>query len=356
MPRFSAFLGLTIVLALASLSVAVLRPTVVWAEPVGSLTGMTICVDPGHPSETSDGCKGPSGYREMTAVWEVSQKLKVLLQQAGANVVLTKDAEKEHVTNRRRAEIANQAHADLMIRLHCDTGGSSGFAIYYPNRTGTKYGVTGPAQSVINASRQAADALYRGMKNELGGTLSGRGIHGDSATYVGSKQGALTGSIFSQVPVLCVEMVMLSEASDERFIRSESGQKKMAFALMAGVRAFAASVSEEKPSASSPAGNGNRVDKGSAHIAPTSSPTAASMPEVPAKPRSTLDDTEAPFSPGLKHTRENLENPTQSIPHRDSHTVTTLESAPVPWTLWLLLCVGVAGVGLSFWLFRCATR
>ncbi len=356
MPRFSGFLGVTIVVALASLLVAVLRHTVVWAEPVGSLTGMTICVDPGHPSETSAGCVGPSGYKEVTAVWEVGQKLKAFLQEADASVVLTKSQEDEHVTNRHRAEIANKAHADLMVRLHCDAGGSSGFAIYYPNRTGTRYGVTGPAQSVIKASRQAAEAFYRGMESKLQGILPGRGIHGDSATYVGSKQGALTGSIFSQVPVLCVEMVMLSNASDEKFIRSESGQKRMASALMAGIRALATSVSEEKPPAGSPAGNGNRVDKGSAHIAPTSSPTAASMPEVPTKPRSTPYDTKAPFSSALKHTRENMENPTQSIPHRESHTVTTLESAPVPWTLWLLLCVGVAGVGLSFWLFRCATR
>jgi len=242
MPRFSGSIGVSIVLALASLSVPVLRPTMVWAEPVGSLTGMTICVDPGHPSETSEGCKGLSGYKEMTAVWEVGQKLKVLLQQAGANVVLTKGAEKEYVTNRRRAEIANQAHADLMIRLHCDTGGGSGFAVYYPDRQGTKYGVTGPKQSVIKASHQAAEAFYRGMKKELEGILSGRGIYGDSATYVGSRQGALTGSIFSQVPVLCVEMVMLSNASDEKFIGSKEGQEKMSLALKAGIEAFASST------------------------------------------------------------------------------------------------------------------
>lgn len=68
MPRFSGFLGVAIVLVLALLSVPLLSPTMVWAEPVGSLTEMIICVDPGHPSETSEGCKGPSGCKEMTTV------------------------------------------------------------------------------------------------------------------------------------------------------------------------------------------------------------------------------------------------------------------------------------------------
>lgn len=200
-----------------------------------ALAGRTICLDPGHPSETSAGTTGPSGVSENHINWVIAVKLKAALQAAGATVVMTKQSEGETVTNRRRAEIANAAGADLMLRLHCDAASASGFAVYYPDRQGTKYGVTGPSQSVINASRAAALPFYEGMKSALAGVLNGRGVHGDSATYIGGQQGALTGSIFAQVPVLTVEMVVLTNPRDEAFIRTAEGQQKMVEALRQGL-------------------------------------------------------------------------------------------------------------------------
>jgi len=202
------------------------------------LAGRTICLDPGHPSETSPGCTGPSGVTENHINWVIAVKLKSVLEAAGATVVMTKQSEGETVTNRRRAEIANAAGADIMIRLHGDAAPSSGFAVYYPDRQGTKYGVTGPSPSVISASRAAATPFYDGMKTVLAGTLTGRGVHGDSSTYIGGQQGALTGSIFSQVPVLTVEMVVLTNPRDEAFIKTAAGQDKMVEALKQGLESY----------------------------------------------------------------------------------------------------------------------
>ena len=202
------------------------------------LAGKTICLDPGHPSETSPGCTGPNGVTENHINWVIALQLKPVLAERGARVVMTKSAENQKVTNRQRAEIANNAAADIMIRLHCDAASSSGFALYYPDRTGTKYGHTGPPAEVRSASRTAADALYRGMKNVLSGTLPPRGVHGDSATYIGGKQGALTGSIFSLVPVVTIEMCVLTVASDERFINSAAGQAQMVRALTEGLETY----------------------------------------------------------------------------------------------------------------------
>jgi len=200
-----------------------------------AVAGRTICIDPGHPSETSAGTSGPSGVTENHINWVIAGKLKGDLESAGATVVMTKQSENEHVTNRRRAEIANAASADIMIRLHCDAAPSRGFSIYAPDRQGTRYGVTGPDQSVIDGSTAAMGPFYEGMNSVLAGTLSGRGTHGDSATYVGSRQGALTGSIFSHVPTLTIEMCVLTNAQDEAFITSASGQETMVEALRAGL-------------------------------------------------------------------------------------------------------------------------
>lgn len=210
-----------------------------WLEPLPTpLAGPVICIDPGHPSETSAGCTGPTGVSENHINWVIALKLKQELVGLGAKAVLTKSSENEKVTNRRRAEIANAAGAQIMLRLHCDAAPSPGFALYYPDRAGTKYGRTGPPASVRDASRTAADAMYRGMKQVLTGHLRPRGLHGDSATYIGSKQGALTGSIFAEVPVVTIEMCVLTVASDERFINSAAGQQKMVEALRAGLETY----------------------------------------------------------------------------------------------------------------------
>ncbi|MEW6126188.1 MAG: N-acetylmuramoyl-L-alanine amidase [Acidobacteriota bacterium] len=197
-----------------------------------------VCIDPGHPSETSAGSVVQNGTTEVHIVWVVALKLKKLLEAEGIKVVMTKQKENQQVTNKARAETANRAKADLMIRLHCDASQDNGYAIYSPDRQGTVQGVTGPAQTVIDRSRIAADFVHQGMAGVLEGVLKDGGARGDSQTFVGSKQGALTGSIFSQVPAVLVEMVVLSNPSDAEFIKTEDGQLKMAQAIAAGIKLY----------------------------------------------------------------------------------------------------------------------
>jgi len=204
------------------------------------LRGFVICVDPGHTSETSQGTASRDGrLTERHVNWVVGVRLKALLESEGATVVLTKTNEGQIVANRRRAEIANAAHADLLLRLHCDSGEASGLATYYPDRQGRRFGVTGPSLDVIVASRRAARVFQPAVIAALGGAERDAGIKGDSQTAVGGKQGALTGSIFSRVPALTVEMCVLTNAHDYRFIRTLAGQGAMARALLAGVGAYA---------------------------------------------------------------------------------------------------------------------
>ena len=206
----------------------------------GPLAGFTVCLDPGHTSETSAGTVSRDGkLTERHVNWLVAQDLKPLLIAAGAQVTMTKTSENEVVTNRRRAEIANAAHATLFLRLHCDAASDSGIATFYPDRQGRAHGRTGPSPVVIAASHRAALAFHPAVIAALGGALADRGIKGDSATGVGGKQGALTGSIFSQVPALTIEMVVLTDDHDYRFIRTRAGQQRMARALLAGVEADA---------------------------------------------------------------------------------------------------------------------
>jgi N-acetylmuramoyl-L-alanine amidase len=198
-----------------------------------------IVIDPGHPSEVSSGATVQNGTTEVRTAWEVAQRLQRLLTAHGYRVVLTKKTERQLVTNVDRARIGNEAGAALVVRLHCDASADSGYAVYHPDRAATVQGRTGPSATVISRSRMAAESIHVSMARRLAGTLKDGGVRGDSRTAVGARQGALTGSVFSDVPVVLVEMATLSNASDARFIRSAQGQSRMAQALAEGIGRFA---------------------------------------------------------------------------------------------------------------------
>ncbi len=197
-----------------------------------------VAIDPGHPSETSRGASGPGGATEIDVNWAVAGKLKAVLEDGGYEVVMTKLVKEELVTNRHRAEIGSYLGADVMVRLHCDAGSHRGTATFYPDRQGQRWGVTGPSREVIEGSRAFAEAFHPAMIRALGPDWPDLGIKGDSKTGVGSRQGALTGSIFSRIPVLTVEMVVITQPEGEAFISSQEGQDSMARAIAAGIDAY----------------------------------------------------------------------------------------------------------------------
>jgi N-acetylmuramoyl-L-alanine amidase len=146
---------------------------------------------------------------------------------------MTKTKEQQFVTNRRRAEIANEAHASLLLRLHCDAASDSGFGIYYPAKRGrARDGHRGPNVAVLRASKLAAQLFHVAMATEIKGQLRDRGLMTDMQTAIGAKQGgALTGSIYSEVPTVLIEMVVLTNRHDEAFVTSKSGEVALAKAI-----------------------------------------------------------------------------------------------------------------------------
>lgn len=193
-----------------------------------------ICIDPGHPSEVGMGTRGKK-LTELEVAWNMAQLVKVQLEKMGAKVVLTKSSKGQFVRNRERASIANRAKADFMLRLHCDAAAGSGFASYYPTQQGKSEGVTGPSQALLKRVKPVAIRFHNALAEGMKGHLSDHGLKSDLKTAVGGKQGALTGSVFSQVPVVLVELVVLTNPKDEAFIASKRGQEVFADALAKAV-------------------------------------------------------------------------------------------------------------------------
>lgn len=194
-----------------------------------------VCIDPGHPSEIGNGTKGKV-LTELEAAWKVGLDLKKRLESAGYKVVMTKSKRDQFVKNIDRAKIANKAKADLMIRLHCDHAPNhSGFATFFADRSGKHEGVTGPSTSVLKRVKSMAPDFHKAAMDVLDGHLKDRGLRTDRQTNVGSRFGALIGSIHSEVPSILVEMAVLNNAKDEAFLRSKKGHGLMIEALFKGV-------------------------------------------------------------------------------------------------------------------------
>lgn len=221
-------------------------PAAVPAGPSRENARPLICVDPGHPNTFNDGFTMVNGTNETRINWQVGLRLERLLKEKGFDVLLTRHAEKEFVENKDRARICNSG-ALLAVHLHCESTPGTGYALYYPDRQGVydykndpENGFKGPSEPVRAGSRSLALVLAGGMGGILSGTLGNRGVYGDSRTAVGSSQGALTFSIFSNIPTVTIEMVVLTNKKDAAFIKSEAGQLRMAQAIAAGIVSYAA--------------------------------------------------------------------------------------------------------------------
>jgi len=97
------------------------------------------------------------------------------------------------MTNKRRAQIANWAHADLFIRIHCDGTTGSGNSILYPNAPvlpRTEQGALSGGHKGQPRRRQAVPCRHG---ERVGGRTAGRRFKPDSSTPVARSRGLWTG-------------------------------------------------------------------------------------------------------------------------------------------------------------------
>lgn len=87
------------------------RPAINASRP---LAGLTIAVDPGHPPA---GSTGPTGLREFQATLPISVRLKRMLEERGATVVMTR-TDDSPVALEDRPIIARRANAHAFVSIH----------------------------------------------------------------------------------------------------------------------------------------------------------------------------------------------------------------------------------------------
>jgi len=124
-----------------------------------------------------------------------------------------------NIPNSQRAAFANAHHANLFLRVHCDSGpsGMTGFLTLVPGRN--KW--TGP---IVAASARAGKDVQAAAVAATG--ANSRGI---------SQRTDLSGFNWSKVPAVLVECGMMSNPGEDRKLASSSYQDKLAAGISAGV-------------------------------------------------------------------------------------------------------------------------
>ncbi|MHB8171495.1 MAG: N-acetylmuramoyl-L-alanine amidase CwlD [Thermincolia bacterium] len=192
-----------------------------------SIANRVVVIDPGHGG-IDPGAVGKLGTLEKDINLEVAKKLQVLLSQAGAAVVLTRESDvdladsdtkgllaKKRQDLGRRVAIANKRNAHIYLSIHVNSfpsGRWSGAQTFY--------------QQGQPAGRRLAEAiqfeLVRTMKNTK---RVAKGM--DFFTNRETKMASTT-----------VEIGFMSNPKEEALLLQEEYQAKLAYAIFAGIAKY----------------------------------------------------------------------------------------------------------------------
>lgn len=198
--------------------------TLSWA-----LAGKLIVVDPGHGG-TDPGALGSKGIHEKDIVIEVSKKLGEVLRQAGAEVLLTRETDRdlsnpatqnpyqakiEDLT--RRVELANKKQADLFISIHVNSFSD-------PREGG--------AQTFSQPGEEESKKLAICIQNELNRFLENPGRQAKQVDFFANRM--------AEMPSVIVEIGFISNPIEESLMLDPQYQKKIAWAIYAGIARYLA--------------------------------------------------------------------------------------------------------------------
>lgn len=169
-----------------------------------------VCIDPGHGGK-DPGAVGPGGLRESDVVISVGDWLHDYLMDAGVKVVMTRESDK-YVALGRRAEIANNARADVFLSIHCNSAKNPAWGIetWIARQTAVSYPLAEKLQDAMTAAFPKSPD--RGVKRENFTVLKN-----------------------TRMAAALVELEFIHTPCGEELLASRANQRKYAEALFAGL-------------------------------------------------------------------------------------------------------------------------
>ena len=236
-------------------------PAAAVAQPRRALV---VVLDAGHGGAyPHDGAHGRGGLVEKDVALSVSLHAKEAMEDAGITVVLTRDADAD-LPLTRRAQIANEAGADLFLSIHCNSMPklkdrllTRGVETYFlsPDPTDSDAKLlaeienggsdAGPAKSADAVSGILADlALGQARKDSarLAEIVQRRMVRDARISGHGVRQAPFAVLAGTRMPSALVEIGFISHPIEGRLLGKERHQKAIARAIAAGVREYADDV------------------------------------------------------------------------------------------------------------------
>lgn len=186
-----------------------------------------IVIDPGHGGD-DPGALGSTGVHEKDIVLEVSKKLGEILRQAGAQVLLTREddrdlSELDHENLykakvqdlTRRVELANKRRADLFISIHVNS---------FPDRR------EDGAQTFSQPGSEESKKLAIAIQHELNCFLANPGREAKQVDYFANRM--------TKMPSVIIEIGFVSNPREEKLMLDPLYQSKTAWSIYAGIARY----------------------------------------------------------------------------------------------------------------------
>lgn len=218
----------------------------------------TIVIDAGHGGK-DPGCIGKGGTKEKTVVLSVAKKLKTKLESAGFKTYLTR-TDDTYLKLADRAAIGEKRKADLFISLHANANPSRamrGFSIYTLSEKASdeeaqKLAETENAADKIDVSgfeqfskdiRIALSSLQQHAVAEMSEEYATTAVKSFRSASIAQQPGASVrhapfAVLRSSVPSALIELGHLSNANEEKLLRSDSHQNKLVNAIVKSVKNY----------------------------------------------------------------------------------------------------------------------
>ncbi len=185
-------------------------------------------VGPGASTKKTKVAAGTSGVSskvpEYKLTLQISRKLRKELLERGYKVVMIRNSNNVNITNKERAQKANESGADIYIRIHADGSASSsarGASALYPS---TKNPYVG---KLSKKSKKLSTCILNNYCKETGFRNRGLSLRDD-----------LTGTNWSKIPVTLIELGFMSNPTEDKQMQRKSMQKKMVKGMADGIDAY----------------------------------------------------------------------------------------------------------------------
>jgi N-acetylmuramoyl-L-alanine amidase len=223
----------------------VLNPAGVPTPPAPVLR--VIAIDPGHGGQDTGTQNKALKLNEKTFTLDVALRLRRLLVAEGYKVVMTRTDDR-FIPLPQRADIANQAGADLFISIHFNSAEGA-------VRGTETYAMTPQFQrstSTPNAQRDAGDVMaYPGNRNDPWNAVLGYHMQSQVLGKLDSVDRGFKRARFAVLrlvnsPAVLVESGYLSDDAEARKICTVAYRDNIAEGIAAGIRAYALAITTAK--------------------------------------------------------------------------------------------------------------